>query len=89
MPVFYYPRKPRRARFCDANCRDSLREDRRAGVIHPAIHICDDDGKLTGDVYSVEDYSLIGCVCAYCGSIVPHSRSINVPATWTKKAGGE
>lgn len=48
-----------RARFCDAGCRDSFREDRRRGLIYGAVLI---DGVLVAP----EEASLRLHYCVYC-----------------------
>ena len=73
------------ARFCGTMCKQGLAEDRRYGLFYPAIYEMGDDDKLTGNVYSVEDWSLVACCCAYCGALVPHSRPVNVPPTFPKR----
>jgi len=75
-----------KARFCNPGCRDSLREDRRYGVIHPAIHVQDEEGRSLG-AYSVERFSLVGCVCAYCGAHVK-GRAKTLPPNWPTEVDG-
>lgn len=75
--------RSQRARFCNETCRDSLREDRRAGAIHPAIHVKDEEGNPVG-AYSVERFSLVACCCAYCGSAVK-GRAKDLPPNWPAK----
>jgi hypothetical protein len=73
--MIQYRRGRRIARFCGPTCRDSLREDRRARVIHQAVRVAD------GSAYSVEAASLAFCVCAYCGAVV-RGRSFDSGPTW-------
>ena len=63
------------ARFCNTTCRDSFREDRRQGLIYPAIHT--PEGK-----YSAEQWSLVNCSCAYCGASV-QGRALKLPPNWS------
>jgi len=62
------------ARFCGEPCRSGLHADRCAGAIYAAI-------RQPEGSYSVERWSLVNCVCAYCGADVP-GRALDLPPNW-------
>jgi len=66
-------KKPR-ARFCNSGCAESFREDRRCGLIYPAI-------RTPAGAYSVERWSLLALTCCYCGALVG-GRAIDEGPNW-------
>lgn len=54
-----------RPRYCDSVCSESLREDRRSGLVHPAELVEFDDGSTAR--LGVELASRFTRHCAYCG----------------------
>lgn len=56
-------------RFCNAGCRESYREDRKAGLIYGAMMVMD---KLFG----WDKGSFLAGVCAYCGTQIVGQREI-------------
>lgn len=67
--------------FCTAACKSGFISDRRSGLIYPAIHESDAQGKRTGKWWRHEEYSGTSGTCAYCGKkivkkprrILPHT----------------